>query len=89
MSVIQSKQNEVRYLKRKALEEESRIIGNALRDQIRQYGVDCNYYKLNTNDLLDFNTIIDTNAIQKKAYGYELNPDYIQLIKNKVSTLGL
>ena len=76
MSVIQSKQNEVRYLKRKALEEESRIIGNALRDQIRQYGVDCNYYKLNTNDFLDFKTIIDTNAILKKAYGYELNPDY-------------
>jgi hypothetical protein len=35
MSVLQSQHNELRYLKRKGLEEESRIIGNALRDQIR------------------------------------------------------
>jgi hypothetical protein len=35
MSVLQSQYDELRYLKRKGLEEESRIIGNALRDQIR------------------------------------------------------
>jgi len=32
MSVIQSQEKELRFLKRKALEQESRIVGNALRD---------------------------------------------------------
>ena len=76
MSVLQSQHNEVRYLKRKGLEEESRIIGNALRDQIRQYGIDCVYYKLNESFATTFKDIIDKNAILKRAYGYEMNPDY-------------
>ena len=76
MSVLQSTQEEVRYLKRKALEEESRIIGNALRDQIRQYGVDCVYYKLDTKDWTNFKNIIDQNTILKRAYGYDQNPNY-------------
>ena len=76
MSVIQSTQDEVRYLKRKALEQESRIIGNALRDQIRQYGVDCVYYKLDTREFTDFKKIIDSNTILKRAYGYNITPDY-------------
>ena len=76
MSVLQSQYNELRYLKRKGLEEESRIIGNALRDQIRQYGVDCVYYKLNTDNFIDFKNIIDQNTILRKAYGYEITPDY-------------
>lgn len=59
MSVIQANQPEVRYLKRKALEEESRIIGNALRDQIRQYGVDCVYYKLSSTGWTTFKDTID------------------------------
>lgn len=76
MSVLQSQQEEVRYLRRKNLEQESRIVGNALRDQIRQYGVDCVYYKLNQKDYTDFKNIIDQNAVLKHAYGYDMNPDY-------------
>ena len=76
MSVLQSTQNEVRYLKRKALEEESRIIGNALRDQIRQYGIDCVYYKMDTKDFTNFKNIIDQNTILKRAYGYNITPNY-------------
>lgn len=76
MSVLQSQYDEVRYLKRKGLEEESRIIGNALRDQIRQYGIDCVYYKLDESFSTTFKNIIDRNTILKRAYGYEINPDY-------------
>ena len=63
-------------MKRKALEQESRIVGNALRDQIRQYGIDCTYYKLDTTDFTDFKGIVDSNAILKRAYGYNITPDY-------------
>ena len=76
MSVLQSQYDEVRYLKRKGLEEESRIIGNALRDQIRQYGIDCTYYKLDESFSTQFKKIVDQNTILKRAYGYEVNPDY-------------
>ena len=76
MSVIQSKEKELRFLKRKALEQESRIIGNALRDQIRAYGVDCIYYKMNETGYSDFKNIIDQNTILRRAYGYNDNPDY-------------
>ena len=76
MSVLQSQYEEVRYLKRKGLEEESRIIGNALRDQIRQYGIDCTYYKLDEKFASTFRKTIDQNTILKRAYGYEMNPDY-------------
>lgn len=76
MSVIQSQQKELRFLKRKALEQESRIIGNALRDQIRAYGVDCIYYKLNETDFTDFKNVIDQNTILRRAYGYDTSPDY-------------
>lgn len=76
MSILQSQHDEIRYLKRKGLEEESRIIGNALRDQIRQYGIDCTYYKLDEKFASVFKKSIDENAILKRAYGYETNPDY-------------
>lgn len=76
MSVIQANQPEVRYLKRKALEEESRIIGNALRDQIRQYGIDCVYYKLSSTGWTTFKNIVDQNTVLKHAYGYDDKPDY-------------
>lgn len=76
MSVIQSQQKELRFLKRKALEQESRIIGNALRDQIRAYGVDCIYYKLNETGYTDFRNIVDYNTILRRAYGYNISPDY-------------
>ena len=76
MSVLQSQEKEVRYLRRKGLEEESRIVGNSLRDQIRAYGVDCVYYKMNEKSYTDFKAIIDRNAILRHAYGYDINPDY-------------
>lgn len=76
MSVLQSQQKELRYLKRNALQQESRIIGNALRDQIRAYGVDCIYYKLNETGYVDFKKIINENTILRRAYGYNENPDY-------------
>lgn len=76
MSVKQSDYNEIRYFKRKALEEESRIRNNGYRDQIRQFGVDCVYYKLDETFVNSFKGIIDKNTILKRAYGYELNPDY-------------
>lgn len=76
MSVLQSQHSEIRYLKRKGLEEESHIIGNALRDQIRQYGIDCTYYKLDDKFSTQFKKIIDQNTILKRAYGYETQPDY-------------
>ena len=76
MSVIQSQQPELRYLKRKALEQESRIIGNALRDQIRAYGVDCIYYKLKETGYTDFKNIVDQNTMLRRAYGYDERPNY-------------
>lgn len=59
MSVLQSAQPEIRYIRRKNLEEESRVIGNYYRDLIRQYGIDCTYYKLNVQDFQNFRQIID------------------------------
>lgn len=76
MSVIQSTQKEVRFLKRKNLEEEARIYGNMLADQIRMYGIDCIYHKLNTDVFGNFKGIIDKNTILKNAYGYNISPDY-------------
>lgn len=76
MSVIQSQQKELRFLKRNALEQESHIIGNALRDQIRAYGVDCIYYKLNESGYVDFKKVINENTILRRAYGYDESPDY-------------
>ena len=77
MSVIQSQQDEVRFLKRKNLEEEARIHGNMLADQIRMYGVDCTYYKLNTDVFGNYRDIVDRNTLLKHAYkGYDLVPDY-------------
>lgn len=76
MSVIQSTQEELRYLKKKNLDEESRVIGNYYRDLIRSFGIDCHYYKLNLNDFNDFKQNVDNNAILKKAYGYDDAPSY-------------
>ena len=76
MSVIQSKIPELRYLKRKNLEEETKIIGNWYRDIIRSYGIDCNYYKLDTTEFNNFKNIVDKNTVLKRAYGYNITPDY-------------
>lgn len=76
MSVIQSTQKEIRYLKRKNLDEEARVIGNWYRDCIRMYGIDCVYWKLNTKDFSSFKADINQNIILKRAYGYDLTPVY-------------
>jgi hypothetical protein len=76
MSVLQSKESELRYLKRKNLEEEARFIGNCYRDQIRSYGVDCNYYKAKIPYMDVFKPIVDWNTRVLHAYGMDPNPDY-------------
>lgn len=76
MSVRQSTQNELRYLKRQNLEEEAKIQGNYYRDIIRSYGIDCNYYRLSTDWFDNFKNIIDSNAILREAYGYPVQKDY-------------
>lgn len=76
MAVIQSDINELRFSKRQNLHEEARVFGNYFRDLIRQYGVDCTYYKLDTRPFDQFKTTIDRNALLKRAYGVEQNPDY-------------
>lgn len=76
MAILQSKASELRYLKRKQLEEESRVLGNYYRDCIRQFGIDCTYYKRDTTEFTNFKGIIDQNAILRKAYGYNSTPDY-------------
>lgn len=76
MAIIQSTESELRYMKRKNLEQEARMIGNQYRDIIRSYGIDCIYNKLNTNDFDNYKGIIDNNLIIERAYGYNTVPDY-------------
>ena len=76
MSVMQNNSSELRYLRRQSLDQEARVIGNYYRDIIRSYGVDVNYYKLNTNVFGDFKGVVDQNVLLKHAYGYEISPDY-------------
>lgn len=76
MSVIQSTQPELRYIKRENLEQEAKIVGNYYRDLIRSYGVDCIYCKLDTSEFENFKNNIDQNTLLKQAYGYNISPDY-------------
>ena len=76
MSVLQSREKELRYLKRENLEEEARMIGNCYRDQIRSYGIDCNYYKAKIPYMEVFKPIVDWNTRVLHAYGQDSNPDY-------------
>ena len=66
MAILQSKESELRYLKRKNLEQESRTIGNYYRDIIRSYGIDCVYHKLDTSFFDSFKTIVDKNTVIEK-----------------------
>ena len=59
MSTIQNNISELRYLRRQNLDQEARVVGNYYRDIIRSYGVDVNYYKLNTNVFGDFKGVVD------------------------------
>ncbi len=63
MAVIQSKQKDLRFLKRQNLEEEAKVIGNYYRDIIAQYGVDCNYYKIKIPYAEYFKPILDHNNV--------------------------
>ena len=45
-------------------------------DQIRLFGIDCIYHKLNTDVFGNFKAIVDQNVILKQAYGYNISPDY-------------
>lgn len=76
MSVIQSTQPELRYVKRQNLANEAKIIGNYYRDLIRSYGVDCIYSKLDTSEFSNFKNVVDRNTLLKQAYGYNITPDY-------------
>lgn len=69
MSILQSKLDQVRYMKRQNLEEEAKMIGNYYRDIIRQYGVDCNYYKIKIPYLEQFKKTLDDNTLILHAYG--------------------
>ena len=66
----------MRFLKRKNLDEEARIIGNYYADAIRLYGIDCIYHKLNTKQFENFRSIVERNAVLRQAYGYNITPDY-------------
>lgn len=76
MSVLQSTQPELRYLKRQNLKQEANIVGNWYRDIIRSYGIDVTYNKLDTSFFDDFHGTVDKNAIIRQAYGYNTQPDY-------------
>ena len=76
MSVLQSTQPELRYLKRQNLKQEANIVGNWYRDIIRSYGIDVIYNKLDTSFFDNFKGVVDQNAIIRQAYGYNTCPDY-------------
>lgn len=75
MAIIQTT-DQVRYLRRKNLEEEARVMGNYYSDIISMYGIDCVYHRKDMSGFDDFKTIIDQNAILKRAYGYDITPEY-------------
>lgn len=76
MSILQDREKELRFLKRKNLEEEARLVGNWYRDIVRAYGIDCTYYKLDTSIFQNFKGIVDQNAVLRRAYGYDDQPNY-------------
>lgn len=76
MSVIQDKAKELRYIRRKELSEEAKVIGNYYRDIIRSYGIDCHYFKMKVPEMELFHQIIDQNNLLLNAYGYNDHPCY-------------
>lgn len=76
MAVFQQDIDEIRYLRRRNLDEEAKIVRNYYADYIRQYGLDLVYHKMNTERFENFKNIIDQNVVLKHAYGYEMNPEY-------------
>jgi len=76
MAINQQKIDEIRYMRRQNLDEEAKIVGNYMRDMIRQYGVDVNYYKIKIPYMDVFKKIIDDNTMIMHAYGEDTRPDY-------------
>lgn len=76
MSIRQSKMSELRYMKRQNLDHEAKLVGNYYRDIIRSYGIDCNYYKLDTTKFTNYKSVADKNTILLHAYGFDDQPDY-------------
>jgi len=58
MAIIQTT-DQVRYLRRKNLEEEARVMGNFYSDIISMYGIDCIYHKKDMSEFSDFKGIVD------------------------------
>lgn len=52
------------------------MIGNYYSDIVASFGIDCIYHKMNMSEFSDFKGIVDQNAILKRAYGYDITPDY-------------
>lgn len=75
MAIIQTT-DQIRYLRRKNLEEEARVVGNYYSDIISQYGIDCVYHKMDMSQFTDFRGIVDSNAVLRRAYGYDITPSY-------------
>lgn len=76
MSILQNKEEELRYIRKQNLTEESKVIGNYYRDIIRSFGVDCHYFKLKLPAPEIFKTVIDQNTLLLNAYGYDDHPDW-------------
>ena len=76
MSVIQSKQQELRFLKREQLNQESTVIRNYFHDIIRSYGIDCEYCSLQTPYPEIFDTTVTQNNLLLHAYGFDHDPKY-------------
>lgn len=76
MAVNQNSLDELRYIRRENLKQESKIVGNWYRDVLRSYGVDCNYYKLKIPYPEVFKTVVDQNNIVRAAYGEDPDPNY-------------
>lgn len=76
MSVIQSKQQELRFLKREQLKQESTVVRNYFHDIIRSYGIDCEYCSLETPYPEVFDTTVNQNNLLLHAYGFDHDPKY-------------
>lgn len=76
MSVIQSKQQELRFLKREQLKQESTVVRNYFHDIIRSYGIDCEYCALKTPYPEVFDMDVNQNNLLLHAYGFDHDPKY-------------
>ena len=76
MSIVQDKAQELRFIQRKELSEEAKVVGNYYRDIIRAYGIDCHYFRMKVPEMETFRQILDQNNLLLQAYGYNDSPSY-------------